>query len=70
MNIQYAIYDGEVYILRLIQGLSRTVPLVSKVCNIPMAKIATQIMLGKRLGDFNLKKPRFTHFGVRSRIAI
>ena len=33
-----------------------------------MAKIATQIMLGKRLGDFNLKKPRFTHFGVKEAV--
>jgi carbamoyl-phosphate synthase large subunit len=68
MNIQYAIYDGEVYILEANPRASRTVPLVSKVCNIPMAKIATQIMLGKRLGDFNLKKPRFTHFGVKEAV--
>ncbi|TCO08225.1 carbamoyl-phosphate synthase large subunit [Natronoflexus pectinivorans] len=68
MNIQYAIYDGEVYILEANPRASRTVPLVSKICNIPMAKIATEIMLGKKLGDFDLKKPEFSHFGVKEAV--
>ncbi len=68
MNIQYAIYNGEVYILEANPRASRTVPLVSKICNIPMAKIATQIMLGKKLSDFNLKKPVFSHFGVKEAV--
>ncbi len=68
MNIQYAIYKGEVFILEANPRASRTVPLVSKVCNIPMAKIATQIMLGKKLSDFNLKKPVFSHFGVKEAV--
>lgn len=68
MNIQYAIYDGEVYILEANPRASRTVPLVSKICNIPMAKIATEIMLGKKLSDFNLKKPEFAHFGVKEAV--
>jgi len=55
MNIQYAIYDDVVYILEANPRASRTVPLVSKVCNISMAKIATEIMLGKKLADFDLK---------------
>ncbi|ASB49375.1 carbamoyl-phosphate synthase large subunit [Alkalitalea saponilacus] len=68
MNIQYAIYDGEVYILEANPRASRTVPLVSKICNIPMAKIATEIMLGKKLADFELKKPEFSHFGVKEAV--
>lgn len=68
MNIQYAIYEGVVYILEANPRASRTVPLVSKVCNIPMAKIATEIMLGKKLTDFNLKKPQFSHFGVKEAV--
>ena len=56
MNIQYAIYEDTVYILEANPRASRTVPLVSKVCNISMATIATQILLGKKLSDFNLKK--------------
>jgi carbamoyl-phosphate synthase large subunit len=47
MNIQYAIYRDVVYILEANPRASRTVPLVSKICNIPMAKIATEIVLGK-----------------------
>jgi carbamoyl-phosphate synthase large subunit len=47
MNIQYAIADDVVYILEANPRASRTVPLVSKVCNISMARIATQVMLGE-----------------------
>ncbi len=68
MNIQYAIAEDVVYILEANPRASRTVPLVSKVCNIPMAKIATQIMLGKKLQDFNLIHGRFHHFGVKSAV--
>lgn len=68
MNIQYAIYKGEVFILEANPRASRTVPLVSKICNIPMAKIATQLMLGKKLSDFDLKRPTFSHFGVKEAV--
>jgi carbamoyl-phosphate synthase large subunit len=68
MNIQYAIYKDEVYILEANPRASRTVPLVSKICNIPMAKIATEIMLGKKLSDFNLKRNHLKHFGVKEAI--
>jgi carbamoyl-phosphate synthase large subunit len=68
MNIQYAIADGKVYILEANPRASRTVPLVSKVCNIPMAKIATQIMMGKKLADFALIKKQFPHFGVKEAV--
>ena len=68
MNIQYAIYKDMVYILEANPRASRTVPLVSKICNIPMAKIATEIMLGKKLSDFNLKRKKLNHFGVKEAI--
>ncbi|TVR69702.1 MAG: carbamoyl-phosphate synthase large subunit [Marinilabiliales bacterium] len=68
MNIQYAIYKDVVYILEANPRASRTVPLVSKICNIPMAKIATEIMLGKKLGDFNLRKNNIKHFGVKESV--
>ncbi|MBN2411022.1 carbamoyl-phosphate synthase large subunit [candidate division KSB1 bacterium] len=68
MNIQYAIADDVVYILEANPRASRTVPLVSKVCNIPMAKIATQIMMGKKLADFGLKDRKFKHFGVKEAV--
>jgi len=68
MNIQYAIYKDVVYILEANPRASRTVPLVSKICNIPMAKIATEIMLGKKLSDFSLRKNNIKHFGVKESV--
>jgi carbamoyl-phosphate synthase large subunit len=68
MNIQYAIANDKVYILEANPRASRTVPLVSKVCNIAMAKIATQIMMGKKLTDFNFKDKKLRHFGVKEAV--
>ncbi|MBN2523896.1 MAG: carbamoyl-phosphate synthase large subunit [Bacteroidales bacterium] len=68
MNIQYAILKDKVYILEANPRASRTVPLVSKVCNIPMAKIATEIMLGRKLTDIGLKEKKFDHFGVKEAV--
>jgi len=68
MNIQYAIANDTVYILEANPRASRTVPLVSKVCNISMARIATQIMIGKKLADLNIKPKLITHFGVKEAV--
>jgi carbamoyl-phosphate synthase large subunit len=68
MNIQYAIYEDKVYILEANPRASRTVPLVSKVCNISMARIATQILLGQKLSDFNLKNRTISHYGVKEAV--
>ncbi len=68
INIQYAIAKDKVYILEANPRASRTVPLVSKVCNIPMARLATQIMLGKKLSDLKLKNKTIPHFGVKEAV--
>jgi carbamoyl-phosphate synthase large subunit len=68
MNIQYAIANDAVYILEANPRASRTVPLVSKICNLPMARYATQIMLGKKLSDLGLQKTFFPHFGVKEAV--
>jgi len=68
MNIQYAIANDIVYILEANPRASRTVPLVSKVCNISMARVAAQIMLGKKLKDLNLKNKVISHFGVKEAV--
>ena len=68
MNIQYAICEDVVYVLEANPRASRTVPLVSKVCGLSMARIATEIMLGKKLGDFNLKHQDIPHFGVKESV--
>ncbi len=68
MNIQYAIADNTVYVLEANPRASRTVPLVSKVCNISMARLATQIMLGEKLAGFDLKRKPIPHFGVKEAV--
>jgi carbamoyl-phosphate synthase large subunit len=68
MNIQYAIAGDVVYVLEANPRASRTVPLVSKVCNIPMAKIATKIMLGKKLTDMDLVHRHIPHYGVKESV--
>jgi carbamoyl-phosphate synthase large subunit len=68
MNIQYAIADDTVYILEANPRASRTVPIVSKVCNISMARLATQIMLGKKLSDLGLSKKQIPHYGVKESV--
>jgi len=68
MNIQYAIANDRVYVLEANPRASRTVPLVSKVCNIPMARLATKVMLGKSLKDLNLRRRPIPHFGVKEAV--
>jgi len=68
MNIQYAIYEDVVYILEANPRASRTVPLVSKVCDISMANIATQLVLGRKLSEFGLKDRKFSHYGVKEAV--
>ncbi len=56
MNVQYAIKDGDIYVLEVNPRASRTVPFVAKVIGTPVAKIAARIMAGEKLADFKLKK--------------
>ncbi|MBW2539710.1 MAG: carbamoyl-phosphate synthase large subunit, partial [Deltaproteobacteria bacterium] len=68
LNIQYAIADDNVYILEANPRASRTVPIVSKVCNISMARLATQVMLGAKLSELGLEKKTIPHFGVKEAV--
>ena len=54
MNVQYAICDGQVYVLEVNPRASRTVPYVSKSTGVPLAKIAVGLMLGRKLRDYDL----------------
>ncbi|HHT9120315.1 MAG TPA: carbamoyl-phosphate synthase large subunit [Candidatus Hypogeohydataceae bacterium YC41] len=56
INIQYAIKDGEVYVLEVNPRASRTVPFVSKAIGIPLAKVATKIIMGKTLKELGLRR--------------
>ncbi|MBN1762769.1 MAG: carbamoyl-phosphate synthase large subunit [Methanomicrobia archaeon] len=72
MNIQYAIADEKVYILEANPRASRTVPLVSKVTGIPIAKVATKVMLGRKLKDLLKTLDRgdkiLPYFGVKEAV--
>lgn len=69
INIQYAICKDEVYILEANPRASRTVPFVSKVVGIPIARIATQLMLGKKLRSFTeLRHKKLEYVGVKEAV--
>ncbi len=68
MNIQYAICEDKVYILEANPRASRTVPIVSKVCGLSMARIATQLMLGERLSDMKLERKKIPYYGVKESV--
>jgi carbamoyl-phosphate synthase large subunit len=68
MNIQYAIADDIVYVLEANPRASRTVPIVSKVCNINMAGIATKVMLGKKISELDLAVRPLPHYGVKEAV--
>jgi carbamoyl-phosphate synthase large subunit len=68
MNMQYALANDTVYVLEANPRASRTVPLVSKVCNISMASMATELMMGKRLLDMALVEKKIPHFGVKESV--
>ncbi len=68
MNIQYAICHDVVYVLEANPRASRTVPLVSKVCGLSMARIATQLMLGRKIADMQIKPSIFPYYGVKEAV--
>jgi carbamoyl-phosphate synthase large subunit len=68
INIQYAVAGGELYVIEANPRASRTVPFVSKAIGIPLAKVATRIMLGQKLAEMDL--PEFTgdHVSVKEAV--
>jgi len=68
MNMQYAIEDGKVYVIEANPRASRTVPLVSKVCDTQMARLATRMMLGESLESLGLKDKNIPYFGAKEAV--
>ena len=68
INIQFAVKDNEVYVLEVNPRASRTVPFVSKATGLPIAKIASRIMAGEKLSDFNLKRKNLNTFAVKEAV--
>jgi carbamoyl-phosphate synthase large subunit len=54
MNVQYAVKDGEIYVLEVNPRASRTVPFVAKATGVPVAKIGARVMAGAKLKEFDL----------------
>ncbi len=65
LNVQFAIHDSQVYVLEINPRASRTVPFVSKSTGIPLAKIGTMVMLGKKLKDLNIRQARLDYVSVK-----
>jgi carbamoyl-phosphate synthase large subunit len=69
MNIQYAIKNGDLYVLEVNPRASRTVPFVSKAIGVPLAKLATKVMLGRSLKDLGFTSaPRPAHISVKEAV--
>ena len=69
MNIQFAIKDGEVYILEVNPRASRTAPFVSKATGVPLPRLATQVMLGKTLKELDpWSKRKAGHISVKESV--
>jgi carbamoyl-phosphate synthase large subunit len=68
MNTQYAVKNGDVYVLEVNPRASRTVPFVAKVIGRPIAKIAARVMAGEPLEGFNLEPPVLNHVGVKEAV--
>ncbi|TPV97726.1 MAG: Carbamoyl-phosphate synthase large chain [Beijerinckiaceae bacterium] len=68
MNVQYALKDGEIYVLEVNPRAARTVPFVAKVIGLPIAKIAARIMAGESLPGFKLLPPHLDHIGVKESV--
>ena len=68
MNVQYAIKNGDIYVLEVNPRASRTVPFVSKVVGLPVAKIAARIMAGESLASFKLKLAQVKHRAVKESV--
>ena len=68
MNVQFAIKDGQVYVLEVNPRASRTVPFVAKVIGKPIAAIAAEVMAGKPLRDFGLTPVKLDHVAVKEAV--
>ncbi|MEW6163059.1 MAG: carbamoyl-phosphate synthase large subunit [Nitrospirota bacterium] len=69
MNVQFAVKNGDIYILEVNPRASRTIPFVSKATGIPLAKIAAKLMVGKTLKELGITEERETeHISVKEAV--
>jgi len=68
MNVQFAVQNGDIYILEVNPRASRTVPFVAKATGVPIAKIAARVMAGAKLASFDLRRGRNGHVAVKEAV--
>jgi carbamoyl-phosphate synthase large subunit len=69
MNIQYAVKDETLYIIEVNPRASRTIPFVSKATGVPLAKLATKVMMGKTLKELGLtEEVKVSHYAVKEAV--
>ena len=68
MNVQFAVKGGEVYLIEVNPRASRTVPFVAKAIGQPVAKIASRIMAGEKLADFEPFKRDFDYMAIKEAV--
>jgi carbamoyl-phosphate synthase large subunit len=69
LNVQYAVRDGTVYVLEVNPRASRTLPFVSKATGVPLAKLASGVMVGKTLEELGLvSEPPMPHVAVKEAV--
>ncbi len=68
MNVQYAVKDGEIFLIEVNPRASRTVPFVAKAVNSPIATIAARVMAGEPLSNFDLVDPEIDTYAVKEAV--
>ena len=68
MNIQFAVKEGQVYLIEVNPRASRTVPFTAKATGVPIARIAARVMAGESLASFGLVKPKWDHIAVKEAV--
>jgi carbamoyl-phosphate synthase large subunit len=68
MNVQYAVQNGDIYVLEVNPRASRTVPFVAKAVGLPVAAIAARVMAGEKLDAFDLKPAAHKHIAVKEAV--
>ncbi|BBO80550.1 carbamoyl phosphate synthase large subunit [Desulfosarcina ovata subsp. sediminis] len=68
LNTRFAVLNDTVYLLEVRPWACRTLPLVSKICNVPMAQRAVEIMLGMTLDEMDLPRRILPHYGIRASV--
>jgi carbamoyl-phosphate synthase large subunit len=68
MNVQYAIQNGDIFVLEVNPRASRTVPFVAKAIGLPVAGIASRVMAGEKLASLPLKTSKKKHIAVKEAV--